>query len=89
LWNDRNSGYLFPRQAAAKRAPDLVLDIGVEGSANGARRIAWGRKPGIQDLFIPLAKELWINGTSYPTAMPSVTSGNIDLEALKAAAELL
>lgn len=45
-------------------------------------------KPGRQDLFIPLAKELWINGPSYPTAMPVVTSGKIDLEGVKAAAEL-
>jgi hypothetical protein len=89
LWSTRNAGYLFPKQGGAQNKPDLLLDVGVEESANGTRRIAWGMKPGAQDLFVPLSKDLWIHGKSYPTGMPSVTSGNVDLEALRAAASLL
>ncbi len=88
LWDTRNAGYLIGKQRPAQKKPDLLLDVGVEESENGTRRIVWGMKPGRQDLFIPLAKELWINGRSYPTAMPVVTSGKIDLEGVKAAAEL-
>jgi formate dehydrogenase major subunit len=90
FWGSRNAGYLFTRQTAAKGAADLYLDVGVEESANGTRRIAWGTKrKGDEHLFIPLPRELWILGRSHPTGMPSTTSGKIDLEVLKEAAALL
>ena len=89
LWNSRNAGYLFTRQVHALKKPDLLLDVGVEDSANGTRRIAWGKKSTTQDLFIPLSRELWIHGRSHPTAMPSTNAGSIDLEAVKAAAALV
>ncbi len=89
LWNSRNAGYLLTKQGGARKKPDLLLDVGVEESTNGTKRIAWGKKPGTQDLFIPLSRELWIRGRSYPTGMPSMTAGKIDLDALKAAASLI
>jgi len=89
LWNSRNAGYLFRRQTPPKKTPDLFLDIGVEEATNGVRRIAWGKKRGDEDVFIPLPRELWVLGRSHPTGMPSTVSGTIDLEAVKAAAALL
>jgi ferredoxin len=85
LWNSRNAGYLFPRQTAAAKKPDLLLDVGVEQGSNGTPRIAWGKKATKQDLFIPLPRELWTAGRSHPTAMPSVNGGKIDAAGLKAA----
>ena len=58
------------------RKPDLLLDVGVEDAANGTKRIAWGKEPGREDLFIPLPRELWIRGRSHPTGMPRVQAGN-------------
>ena len=90
FWSSRNAGYLFTRQTPARAAADLYLDVGVEESMNGTRRIAWGKKrKGDEELFIPLARELWILGRSHPTGMPSTTAGKIDLEALKETAALL
>ena len=89
LWNSRNAGYLFARQTPLKKPADLYLDVGVEETTNGARRIAWGKKRGDEDVFIPLSRELWIQGRSHPTGMPATTSGAIDLEAVKKAAALL
>ena len=89
FWSSRNAGYLFTRQTPLKGTPDLYLDIGVEESTNGAQRIAFGKKQGDEAMFIPLSRDLWILGRSYPTGMPSTSSGNIDLEALKEAAALL
>jgi hypothetical protein len=84
LWNSRNAGYLFVRQGTATHEADLLLDVGVEESANGTKRIAWGKKTGTQDLFIPLPREWWLQGRSHPTAMPPVQSGIIQADALKA-----
>jgi hypothetical protein len=84
LWNSRNAGYLFLRQGKAPQEPDLLLDVGVEESANGTKRIAWGKKAGSQDLFIPLPREWWFQGRSHPTGMPPVQSGTIRNDALKA-----
>jgi ferredoxin len=89
LWSSRNAGYLFARQTQVKNAPDLYLDIGVEQPRNGAPRIAWGKKRGDEDTFIPLPRELWIHGRSHPTGMPSTSSGTLELGALKEAAALL
>jgi hypothetical protein len=89
LWNSRNAGYLFLRQTQMKDTPDLYLDIGLEETRNGAPRIAWGKKRGDEDLFIPLSRELWLQGRSHPTGMPPTTSGAIDLKAVKEAAALL
>jgi NAD-dependent dihydropyrimidine dehydrogenase PreA subunit len=89
LWNSRNAGYLFACQTPARKSPDLFLDVGVEEATNGIRRIAWGKKQGDEEVFIPLQRELWIQGRSHPTGMPSSTSGAIDLAALKEAAALL
>ena len=89
LWSTRNAGYLLLKLTAAQKKPDLFLDVGVEESANGTRRIAWGMKPGSQDLFIPLSKDLWIHGRSYPTGMPSMPGGKINLDEVKAAAAVL
>ena len=90
FWSSRNAGYLFTRQTPARASADLYLDVGVEESMNGTRRIAWGKKrKGDEELFIPLPRELWILGRSHPTGMPSTTAGKIDLEALKEAAALL
>jgi ferredoxin len=84
LWNSRNGGYLFARQSTTAPAADLLLDVGVEESANGAKRVVWGKKPGTQDLFIPLPREWWFMGRSHPTAMPPVQSGTVQAEAVKA-----
>ena len=89
LWSTRNAGYLLLKLTAAQKKPDLLLDVGVDESANGTRRIAWGMKPGSQDLFIPLSKDLWIHGRSYPTGMPSMPGGKINLDEVKAAAAVL
>jgi ferredoxin len=89
LWNSRNAGYLFARRTPVKKSPDLLLDVGVEEATNGTRRVAWGKKRGDEDLFIPLQVEHWILGRSHPTGMPSSTSGTIDLSALREAAALL
>jgi ferredoxin len=89
LWSSRNAGYLFTRQTPAQKSADLFLDVGVEEATNGAPRIAWGKKQGDEDLFIPLPRDFWIMGRSHPTGMPSTTSGTIDLEALKEAAAIL
>jgi len=83
LWNSRNAGYLFARQGKDTHAADLLLDIGVEESTNGTKRIAWGKKTGAHDLFIPLPREWWFMGRSHPTAMPPVQSGTVQAEALK------
>ena len=84
LWNSRNAGYLFVRQGKTTHTADLLLDVGVEESANGATRIAWGKKSGTQDLFIPMPREWWFMGRSHPTAMPPVQSGTVQADALKA-----
>jgi hypothetical protein len=84
LWNSRNAGYLFLRQGEAPRMPDLLLDVGVEESTNGTKRISWGKKAGAQDLFIPLPREWWFQGRSHPTGMPPVQSGTIQSDSLKA-----
>ena len=84
LWNSRNAGYLFARQSATAHAADLLLDVGVEESTNGTKRIAWGKKSETQDLFIPLPREWWFAGRSHPTAMPPVQAGVIQADALKA-----
>ncbi len=93
LWNSRNAGYLFARQATAPatgaKAPDLYLDVGVEEATNGVRRIAWGKKQGDEEVFIPLPVEHWILGRSHPTGMPGTNAGAVDLKALKEAAALL
>jgi hypothetical protein len=89
LWNSRNAGYLFTRQMPTKTPADLFLDVGFEEASSGTRRVAWGRKQGDEEVFIPLAAEHWILGTSYPTGMPRTISGTIDLKALKEAAALL
>ncbi len=93
LWNSRNAGYLFARQttspAPAAKVPDLYLDVGVEEAPNGTRRIAWGKKRGNEEVFIPLSVDHWILGRSHPTGMPSTSAGEVDREALKAAAALL
>ena len=89
LWNSRNAGYLFARQTPVKKPADLYLDVGVEEATNGARRIAWGKKRGDEDVFIPLSRELWVQGRSHPTGMPATTSGAIDVSALKEAAALI
>jgi len=89
LWNSRNAGYLFARQTPGRKSPDLFLDVGVEEATNGTRRIAWGKKQGDEEVFIPLQRELWIQGRSHPTGRPSSSSGAIDLEALAKAAALL
>ncbi len=88
-WSSRNAGYLFTRQTFPNGKGDLYLDIGVEEPTNGVRRIAWGRKKGDEELFIPLSRDLWILGRSHPTGMPAVTNGAIDLGALAEAASLL
>jgi ferredoxin len=89
LWNSRNAGYLLARQAPHAVKPDLLLDVGVEGGRNGTKRIAWGKKQGDEDLFIPLPRELWILGRSHPTGMPGTVSGAIDHDALRETAALL
>jgi hypothetical protein len=83
LWNSRNASYLFPRQGESAQAPDLLLDVGVEESANGTKRIMWGRKSGSQELFIPAPREWWTQGRSHPTGMPPVQSRTIQSDALK------
>jgi formate dehydrogenase major subunit len=84
LWNSRNAGYLFPRQGVAARTTDLLLDVGVEESMNGTKRIAWGTETGPHDLFVPLPREWWFRGRSHPTGMPPVADGTIQNDALKA-----
>ena len=84
LWNSRNAGYLFLRQSKTAHTADLLLDVGVEESTNGTKRIAWGKKAGTQELFIPLPREWWFQGRSHPTGMPPVQSGTIQSDALKA-----
>ena len=79
---------LRPATPAPKPA-DLYLDVGVEEPTNGARRIAWGKKRGDEDVFIPLSRDLWIRGRSHPTGMPATAGGAIDLQAVKEAAALL
>ncbi|HET6450647.1 MAG TPA: FAD-dependent oxidoreductase [Spirochaetia bacterium] len=88
-WGSRNAGYLFAKQAAAAAAPDLYLDVGVEEPTNGVRRLAWGKKRGDEELFIPLSREHWILGRSHPTGLPSVEHGKLDLKALQEAASLI
>jgi len=84
LWNSRNAGYLFnlARGSSAPKKPDLLLDVGVDAAANGAPRISWGRVRGGEELFIPLARELWTRGRSYPTGMAGVQAGAISPDAL-------
>lgn len=84
LWNSRNAGYLFARVQKERppKKPDLLLDAGVEAGMNGTRRIAWGWTRGAEELFIPLARELWIRGRSYPTGMGSVQAGSISGDSL-------
>ena len=86
LWSSRNGGYLFSRTATLgrpARKPDLLLDIGAQAEANGTARIAWGMAPGKEDLFIPLARDLWIRGRSHPTGRDAVQAGAITEGALK------
>jgi formate dehydrogenase major subunit len=87
LWSSRNAGYLFRHAAAGSpvKNPDLLLDVGVEGSANGAPRIAWGMAPGKEDVFIPLPRELWIHGRCHPTGIGHVQAGAITEEVLREA----
>jgi formate dehydrogenase major subunit len=80
LWHSRNAGYLLTRQSPVTKAPDLVLDVGVDGPKNGTKRILWGRKPEGQDLFIPLSRELWVRGKSYPTGSAGVQNGAVEAE---------
>jgi hypothetical protein len=85
LWNSRNAGYLFARVRGAGRPqkkPDLLLDVGVEAAANGTPRISWGRASNGEELFIPLAQELWTRGKSYPTGRAGVQTGAISSESL-------
>jgi hypothetical protein len=85
LWDSQSAGYLFARLAGAQAReagkPDLLLDVGVEESANGTARIAWGKKAGAQDLFIPLDRTLWIGA--------AVNGAAVDREALQEAAALI
>jgi formate dehydrogenase major subunit len=86
LWSSRNAGYLFSRTAAPGRRakkPDLILDVGVENGLNGTPRISWGMTPGKEELFIPLARELWLQGRSHPTGREAVQAGAITGGALK------
>jgi formate dehydrogenase major subunit len=80
LWSTRNAGYLLARQSPVRGAPDLVLDVGVEGPKNGTKRILWSRRPEGQDLFIPLSRELWVRGKSYPTGSSGVQNGAVEPE---------
>ena len=94
LWNSRNAGYLFGRLAAAGHArppkkPDLLLDVGVEDSTNGVKRIVWGKKATADAVFIPLPHELWIRGRSHPTGRESFQAGAVDTDSLRARALLV
>jgi formate dehydrogenase major subunit len=89
LWNARNAGYLFSRQAAAVDTPDLLLDVGVERGQSGIKRALWTSQVSNEALSIPLPRDLWIHGTSHPTGMPAVTSGRIDQESVRAAAAII
>ncbi|MGO9413194.1 MAG: FAD-dependent oxidoreductase [Spirochaetia bacterium] len=87
-WSSRNAGYLFRRTTGMSRLakqPDLLLDVGVEAGSNGTKRIAWGMTAVKADLFIPLARELWLRGRSHPTGRESVQTGPIAEGALKEA----
>jgi hypothetical protein len=88
-WSSRNAGYLFARQTPLKGTPDLYLDIGVEEATNGAPRVAFGKKQGDEGVFVPLSRDAWIHGRSYPTGMPPVSSGTIDTDELKKTAALI
>jgi hypothetical protein len=83
LWNSRNAGYIFSRQTAAAAKPDLLLDVGVQEGVNGTKRIAWGTKPGSEDLFVSLPRDAWIMGRSHPTGMPTRSDGKVSLDMLK------
>jgi len=86
LWSSRNAGYIFKRTATLGkrvRKPDLLLDVGAEGPSNGTPRISWGMSAGKEELFIPLARELWLRGRSHPTGRESVQAGEITDGALR------
>ncbi len=86
LWSSRNTGYLFSRTAAngqAVKKPDLLLDVGVDSGVNGTPRISWGMVPGKEGLFIPLARQLWLQGRSHPTGREMVQAGEITEGALE------
>jgi formate dehydrogenase major subunit len=88
LWNSRNTGYLFRRTATLKRPagnPDLLLDVGVDAGANGTRRIVWSMNQVDADVFVPLARELYLHGRSYPTGLESIQAGAISKGTLKEA----
>jgi formate dehydrogenase major subunit len=90
LWNERNAGYLLSRVAgAAGKAgkPDLILDVGVE-DATKTRRVVWGKKAPAGALFMPLPRDLWIRGTSYPSGRARLTVGEVNGHAAEAAAAL-
>jgi hypothetical protein len=89
LWNERNAGYLFGRLAAdgrpaAPAQPDLVLDVGTGTDAGGAKLIAWGLSPRTADLYLPLAKEFWLGGRTYPSGREPLVAGEVDVEGLGA-----
>ncbi|HUI69896.1 MAG TPA: FAD-dependent oxidoreductase [Spirochaetia bacterium] len=88
LWSSRNAGYLFSRTATMRpsvKKPDLFLDVGAHADSNGTRRISWSMAPDKEELFIPLARELWLRGRSHPTGRETVQAGPIGEEALAGA----
>jgi ferredoxin len=102
LWNSRNGGYLFGKLAAAaapvSRArpskasggkPDLLLDVGVEDGGQTAQRIVWGMKTTEGALFLPLPRELWLRGRSYPSGRGSLEVDSVDEEAIRELAALI
>ena len=88
LWSTRNGGYLFRRTAVLgrpARKADLLLDVGVENGMDGTHRIAWSAVPATADLVVPMDRELWLKGRSYPTGRESVQTGEIAEGSLKEA----
>ena len=65
--------------ASAKKGEKTALDAllsakgarvyaGAEANGLSGKAIVWGRKRTDRSLFVPLPREAWISGKSYPTA---------------------
>ncbi len=87
LWNSRNAGYLLSKLAgspgAAGRKADLFLDVGVEDGEAAVQRIVWGKKAADKALSLPLPRELWLRGRSYPSGRGSLEVDSVDEEAIR------
>jgi hypothetical protein len=81
-------------QVAAKGSARVLLlwnerNAGAEANGFSRKAIVWGRKRTDRSLFVPLPREAWISGKSYPTGMESVQAGVVDGELFKSLALLL